>query len=263
MEIGRHIDALERAGLDLADAAEKAGLDAPVPTCPEWTVRELVQHVGYVHRWATTYVRECRVAVLSDEEEESAVGPLPGDADLVDWFQAGHTELVDLLRTAPEDLTCWHFLPAESPLTFWARRQAHETIIHRADLQGAVGEIAGVDPDLGMDGIDELLMGFYQTRGGRLRCDEPCTLSVDVADGARSDGPRSWTVRMGPTGAQITRGTPDPAPAAGAGAHCTLRGPASDLYLALWNRRTTTDLHVDGDESVLSLWRSRATIRWT
>lgn len=342
MEIGRHIDALERAGLDLVDAAEKAGLDAPVPTCPEWTVRELVQHVGYVHRWAATYVRECRTTPLTDEEEERAVGPMPSDADLITWFQAGHTDLVDLLRAAPPTLSCWHFLPADSPLAFWARRQAHETTIHRADLQGAIGDMAGVDADVSIDGIDELLMGFYANRGGRLRCDTPCTLTAHVIDGARADGPRSWTVRMGPAGVTITRGTPDapagpspagpaspptapvpsttassvapsaaarsapaasaaasptgstaaspaafPAgattasaasPAAGSsassagtcktggapgGVHCTLRGSASDLYLALWNRRPTTDLHTEGDESVLALWREKATIRWT
>lgn len=257
MQIGQHIDALERAGLDFVDAAEKVGLDASVPTCPEWTVRDLVQHLGYVHRWAATYVREGRTATLTDDEEERAVGPMPGDTELVDWFQTGHVALVDLLRAAPEDLTCWHFLPADSPLAFWARRQAHETIVHRADLQGAAGHIEGVDADLGIDGIDELLMGFYGSRaGGRLRCPEPCTLAVDVVDGTRLAGPRSWTVTMTPTGAQITRGAP---PAA----DCTLRGPAGDLYLALWNRRATADLDVHGDESVLALWREHATIRWT
>ncbi|MEV6926219.1 maleylpyruvate isomerase family mycothiol-dependent enzyme [Dactylosporangium sp. NPDC051485] len=256
MEIGRHIDALERAGLDLVDAAAKAGLDAAVPTCPEWTVRELVQHVGYVHRWAATYVRDRRTAVLSDEEEADAVGPMPGDRDLVAWFQSGHTDLVDVLRAAAPDLACWYFLPAGSPLAFWARRQAHETTVHRADLQGAIGDIAGVDADLGIDGIDELLMGFYGARGGRLRCEAPCSLAVHITDGARAEGPHSWTVTMAPTGAAITRGVTGPT-------DCTLRGPAGELYLALWNRRATTDLHVEGDEAVLAQWRERATIRWT
>ncbi|GGM18917.1 maleylpyruvate isomerase family mycothiol-dependent enzyme [Dactylosporangium sucinum] len=256
MEIGRHIDALERAGLDFVDAAEKAGLDAPVPTCPEWTVRDLVQHLGYVHRWAATYVRECRAVILTDDEEEAAVGGMPGDADLVEWFQAGHTALVDTLRAAPPSLDCWHFLPAESPLAFWARRQAHETTIHRADLQGAVGSIGGVEADVGIDGIDELLMGFYGARGGRLRSDSPRTLAVDVTDGAACEGPRSWTVQMGPSGAAISRGAP-------AAADCTLRGPAGELYLALWNRRPADELVVAGDPAVLGVWRERATIRWT
>lgn len=252
METGRHIDALERAGLDLVDAVAKAGLGAGVPTCPEWTVRELVQHVGYVHRWAASYVRDARVDMLTDDEEERVVGPMPADADLVGWFQDGHVALVAALRAAPADLRCWHFLPGTSPLEFWARRQAHETVIHRADLQGAVGSPAGVDRELGVDGIDELLMGFYASRGGRrLRSDEPRTLAVRAADSADA-----WSVRMGPDGADITRGAPDKA-------DCTLLGPAGELYLALWNRRAADDLHVDGDESVLDLWRDRATIRWT
>ncbi|GLL08679.1 maleylpyruvate isomerase family mycothiol-dependent enzyme [Dactylosporangium matsuzakiense] len=256
MEIGRHVDALERAGLDLVDAAEKAGFDAPVPTCPEWTVRELVQHVGYVHRWAAAYVRSGRSAILTDDEEADAVGPFPEDPALLDWFQAGHTALVDVLRAAPADTACWHFLPAESPLAFWARRQAHETTIHRADLQGAVGSIAGVEADLGLDGIDELLMGFYGARGRRLRSEVDCTLSVLATDGASADGPHAWTVTMTPVGATIVRGLSDDA-------DCTLRGPSSALYLALWNRRTTADLDVQGSAAVLEVWRDRATIRWT
>jgi uncharacterized protein (TIGR03083 family) len=251
MEMGRHIDALERAGLDFADAAEKAGFDAQVPTCPEWTVRDLVQHVGYVHRWAAAYVRDRRVAVLTDDEEESAVGPMPADADLIPWYQASHLELVDLLRASDPSLACWHFLPADTPLGFWARRQAHETIIHRADMQATVGTIAAVPSDVGRDGIDELLMGFYATRGRRLRTDDPCTLIVEAVD-----IPGTWTVRMTPEGATITR---DPTP----DADCVLRGPAAELYLALWNRRDTTDLHVEGDPAVLARWRERATIRWT
>ena len=35
-----------------ADAIVGADLTAPVPTCPEWTVRDLVTHVGSGHRWS-------------------------------------------------------------------------------------------------------------------------------------------------------------------------------------------------------------------
>jgi hypothetical protein len=104
-----------------------------------------------------------------------------------------------------------------------------------------------------VDGIDELLLGFYMRRGGRLRADQPCSLlveAVDVPDAA-------WLVRIGPDGAQIARSPAE------SNADCVLRGSASDLYLALWNRRGTDDLDVHGDRSVLDLWRERATVRWT
>ena len=250
MEIGRYIDALQHAGVAFGDAADKAGLDTAVPTCPEWTVRDLVRHTGYVHRWAATYVREARTEILDDDEEEAAVGPMPDDPELVGWFRTGHAALVAVLRAAPADLRCWHFLRAPSPLIFWARRQCHETIIHRADVEGAIGEMTGVPTEVGVDGIDELLMGFYPRRGGRLRGEQPCSLLVQPTDSARA-----WTVRIGPDGARISRGAEE--------ADCALRGVASDLYLALWNRRSTDDLGVRGDRAVLDLWRERATVRWT
>lgn len=263
VEIGEHVDALEREGIAFASAAEKAGLDAAVPTCPEWTVRDLARHTGYVHRWAASYVREAHPTMLADDEEDAAVGPLPADTDLLTWFRDGHDALVKALRAAPEDLACWHFLDAPSPLAFWARRQAHETAIHRADAEtairgsgadAAIGPITGVPREFGVDGIDELLMCFYSRRGGRLRSERPCTLLVQASDVDKT----AWTVRIGPDGAAIQRGEDDGAPAG-----CVLRGPASELYLALWNRRSTDDLDVDGDRAVLELWRERATVRWT
>ena len=54
MEIATHIDALRTQGELMALAAGAgAGPDDPVPSCPEWTVRDLVRHLGGVHRWAT------------------------------------------------------------------------------------------------------------------------------------------------------------------------------------------------------------------
>jgi uncharacterized protein (TIGR03083 family) len=250
VEIGQHIDALAREGAALARAVRKTGLSAEVPTCPEWTVRDLVRHTGYVHRWAATYVRDARTSVLGDEEEDLAVGPIPDDAELLSWFGDGHAALVAALRAAPADLDCWHFLRAPSPLAFWARRQAHETAIHRADAEAAAGAIASVPSEFGVDGIDELLLCFYTRRGGRLRADQPCSLLVRTTD---TDD--AWTVRIGPGDAVIRRGAEE--------ADCTLRGPASQLYLALWNRRGHDDLDVRGDRAVLELWRERATVRWT
>jgi hypothetical protein len=112
--------------------------------------------------------------------------------------------------------------------------------------------------EFALDGIDELLLGFYARRGGRLRADEPRSLLVQATDGSAMETTApatAWTVDIGPDGATPRRGE--------GRADCVLRGPASDLYLALWNRRSTDDLHIEGDRSVLELWRERATVRWT
>jgi hypothetical protein len=63
MKITEHIDALQREGQLLADAATRTELDTPIPTCPDWRMRDLVRHVGGVHRWATGYVGDNRTEV--------------------------------------------------------------------------------------------------------------------------------------------------------------------------------------------------------
>ena len=74
----------------------------------------------------------------------------------------------EALRSAPADLECWTFLPADSPLAFWARRQAHETTIHRVDVESISASLTPLDAQLSADGIDELLFGFA-SRGRKLR----------------------------------------------------------------------------------------------
>ncbi|MGH9029357.1 MAG: maleylpyruvate isomerase N-terminal domain-containing protein, partial [Acidimicrobiales bacterium] len=50
MEVSRHVEILRAEGKLLAGAAREADLDAAVPDCPQWQVRDLVQHIGGVHR---------------------------------------------------------------------------------------------------------------------------------------------------------------------------------------------------------------------
>jgi uncharacterized protein (TIGR03083 family) len=255
MLVEEHIAALRREGELMAEALERAPeWDAPVPTCPGWTVRELAHHVGRVHRWAALVVREWRTAEPDEDTEAERIwGTMPGDEDLVAWFRAGHAAVVETLEQAPADLDCWAFLPASSPRAFWARRQAHETAIHRADAQAATGDIDGVGPAFAVDGIDELLLGFYSRSRNRARSDVARALSVTA-----EDAEANWIIHFGPDGAHPERGTgSDPERDA------EVRGPASDLYLALWNRRPLEPMRTAGDPELVELWRTKATVRWS
>ncbi|HTW99850.1 MAG TPA: hypothetical protein VMD59_13795, partial [Acidimicrobiales bacterium] len=136
---------------------------------------------------------------------------------------------------------------------FWARRQAHETSIHSADAEGAAGRPSSFAPELAADGIDELLLGFLPRRRGRLVADPAVSLGVRALDTGDS-----WTLRIEPD----RRVPVEEAPEA---ADCLLAGPASDLYLLLWNRLpgAPAAVEVRGDAGVLDLWKERATIRWS
>ncbi|GGV31579.1 hypothetical protein GCM10010495_55290 [Kitasatospora herbaricolor] len=251
MEINEHIEALDREGTLLADAAAATDLGAPVPTCPGWLLRDLVLHTGQVHRWAAAHVAQARTEPLDEAGQEAAWGPVPADAELVGWFRAGHAGLLDALRGAPADLDCWTFLPAPSPLAFWARRQAHETAVHRFDAEAAAGPTgppAGTGPAL--DGIDELLRAMLVRPRAKLRSERPRTLAVRP-----TDGPTSWLVT-------ITR-EPVTVALADGPADLTVTGPARDLFLLLWNRLRPEDVGCEGDRSLLDLWRETAVITWS
>jgi uncharacterized protein (TIGR03083 family) len=258
MLVEEHIAALRREGELMAEALERSPeWDAPVPTCPGWTVRELAHHVGRVHRWAALVVGQ-RLATRPEEETAGrAWGTMPGDADVAAWVRSGHAAVVQTLERAPADLDCWAFLPASSPRAFWARRQAHETAIHRADAQAAIGDIDGVGTAFAVDGIDELLLGFYSRPRNRARSDVARALSVTAEDAGAS-----WIIHFGPDGARPTRWT-DAGDHAPGKADTEVRGPASDLYLALWNRRPLEALRTAGDPELVELWRTKATVRWS
>jgi uncharacterized protein (TIGR03083 family) len=247
VDVTREIEQLEHIGVALGDSASAAGLSTRVPSCPEWTVRDLLAHIGMVHRWATTIVGERR----SGPAAESAI---PTDDALLSWYRQGHAALVDTLAGAPADVACWSFLPSPSPLEFWCRRQLHETAIHRVDAGLANGERIAYDTDLAADGIDEIITKFLPRPSSNLHLPTERSLLVEATDARRG-----WRVVIGPgtpTGDEVR------ADDNAYESDCVVRGDASDLYLLLWNRRDWSGLDVGGDDSVLDAWRTQLRVRW-
>jgi uncharacterized protein (TIGR03083 family) len=257
VEIAEYIDALCREGDLLAAAATRSGLDASVPPCPPWQVKDLLRHTGYIHRWAARHITECPDTVLDGPPEADILRSGAADPDLVAWFRAGHAALVETLSTADPGLVCATFMDAPSPLAFWARRQAHETAIHRADADGASGVRPEYEPDFAADGIDELIMGFGQRRKYRPSPEGDGGLQVRTTDTGHA-----WYVgtEAGRIQARREQAGADPADQAA----CTVTGPASGLYLFLWNRSDAAraGVTISGDADFLDLWQSSVRVRW-
>jgi uncharacterized protein (TIGR03083 family) len=250
MEIAEHIAVLREQGLLLADAAAVHTLDSLVPTAPQWSLGDLIRHMGEVHRWAAAHVARRLTSPLAAELEPELTRDWPQDDDaLLGWYADGHEALVNTLQTADPDLDCWAFLPAPSPLAFWARRQAHETAIHRADAESVSGPMTPVSPEFAADGVDELLKGFFR-RPGRFRGEVARSMVLEAPDAGRV-----WRVELGPEGVVTGDGAGE--------ADCRVRGTANDIYLLLWNRRGAAGLDVTGDPSPLAAWRDGATVVWS
>lgn len=236
----------------LGAAAAAAGLDAAVPSCPGWSVRDLVRHTGKVHREKEQIVRERR------SDAPPPIEP-PGDDELLEWFRAGAAALVATLSATDPATPVWTWYDADQSAGFWCRRMAHETVIHRVDAELSSGEESIVDEDLAHDGIDEILV----------------VMMTSVADWATVT-PRDGTVRLAvPGGSWSVRraylsGT---SPHSGntytdlemaslvadtGDADCTVRGSAADLDLWLWGRGPLDRLEVDGNVALAHWLRERA-----
>ncbi len=250
--LDEHLKLLRRSGASQHDAAARAGLAAPVPTCPNWDVRALVTHQGMVHRWAAAHLR-------GEKDHDTAASVAEADAvpDLLSWFADGLDALLATIVATPDDAEAMVFLKdAPPPRRFWARRQAHETTIHGADALAAVlgrapsaAEVT-VAPEPAADGVDELLTGFITRGRGRLRTERPYTIAVRATDTGDT-----WLLRVEPESLTTTNAEPDTAPDA------ELSGTAAQLYLGLWNRGD--ELTATGRPSVLRDWRSQVRVRWS
>jgi uncharacterized protein (TIGR03083 family) len=237
MEFTDRIDALRREEHALADAARAAGLDAPVPTCPEWTVADLVAHMGRAHEWVTR--------IVTARAPERGVSPaeivVPEGAELLGWFAGGIDPLAATLAAAGPDAPCWSWTD-DRTAGFWARRRAVEAAVHRYDAQLAAGAPEPVEHALAADGVDELfaLVPFWQS-AGRVRGDGE-TLHFHC-----TDGEGEWLVRLQPEGFTVAREH--------AKGDVAARGRASDLLLFLYGRVAADRLEVFGDASLLARWR--------
>jgi uncharacterized protein (TIGR03083 family) len=238
----QYVDAIRGEGAALAAAARDAGVDVTVPSCPEWTIADLLSHLGRIHHWVAGIVTERRQERGTHWSENAAP---PVDARL-EWFECGVELLADALDAAGPDIAVWTWTP-DTTTSFWARRQAHETAIHRVDAQLARRQLASdvadpVDRERAVDGIDELFdLIPYWPWADRVRGDGE-TVHVHC-----TDGEGEWFARLNPDGLVVTREH--------AKGDVALRGTASDLLLGLYGRMSIDALDVIGNAAVLTRWR--------
>ncbi|MET7856441.1 maleylpyruvate isomerase family mycothiol-dependent enzyme [Streptomyces sp. NPDC005318] len=230
-------------------------LDAKVPTCPEWTLRDLAVHVGGAQRWAGEIVRTRATEALPDERVPQFT-PDGDDAAVLDaWLADGAARTVAALREAGAGQPVWTWSWDRSS-GFWARRMAHETVVHRADAAVAVNAGYEVAPELAADTIDEWLeiVAFAQSEGdpeaAELRgAGRSLHLHATDAPGAE------WLIEFGADGFTWRR--------AHEKATVAVRGPLTDLML-VFNRRQGVDggrVEVLGERELLDFWLERATFR--
>jgi uncharacterized protein (TIGR03083 family) len=221
----------------------------PVPTCPEWTIRQLFRHVGRGNRWAAQIVADRRDEPLDPREVPE--GKPPEDIDAaIDWLNAGVQLILDSVDAAGAHTAVWTFL-GPRPARWWVRRRLHEATVHRADAAIAVGADYQLVPELAADGLDEWLERVaIEVSAKSSPLDAGKTLHLHATDdGLGSAG--EWTITGTDDGITWSHehGKGDAA----------LRGSAKDLLLAVVRRQTAAEggLEVFGDTAVWDGWLAR------
>ncbi|WP_188187083.1 maleylpyruvate isomerase family mycothiol-dependent enzyme [Nonomuraea sp. SYSU D8015] len=217
----------------LAELSERAGaLSLPVPTCPGWTMAELITHVGRTHRWAVHVLRNrVQERVWSREVPSGLAEGRSGDAD---WLRAGAGELLRTLRETDPDLTVWTWGP-DRRASWWPPRMLFDPV---------------VPAETAIDGVEEFLHNLpsaaWVTRRLAELGAEGATIHLHASD---ADG--EWTISQGPAGKiEWTRGH--------AKGDVAVQGPAAELQLMIYGRRSPDALTVYGDSALLDRWLAAA-----
>ena len=230
----RYYAQIEASTAMIAGLAAGDGLTRPVPTCPEWTLRQLTTHVGRAQRWAATIVSTRSAEFIPFRSVPDGKFP-DGAAERAAWLTDGAARLIGTVQAAGDDLV-WAF-DEMLPASFWARRMAHETAVHRADAQIAVGREPDLTPVLAADAIDEWLSGTDSATDPRADALPPGrVLHIHATDAALA-GSGEWTLRSEAAGISLEHGH-------GRG-DVAVRGPAARLLLVLVRRLPPDDPAVE------------------
>lgn len=246
--------ALLYAEIDASTATLAALVDCtdpalPIAACPGWTLRQLATHVGRAHRWAAQIVATRSAEFI--EFRAVPDGRLPDDpAERGRWLTAGAARLLDVLREAGDE-PVWAFGPMR-PAQFWARRMAHETLVHCADAQLAAGDQVDIPAERAADAIDEWLITMSAPQPGQpdLRASAlPVGTALHVhATDPQLGGSGEWLIRHSGDGVRVVPEHGD--------ADAAVAGQAADVLLVLMRRIPPTDqaVHVFGNAALLDRW---------
>ncbi|MET0415870.1 MAG: maleylpyruvate isomerase family mycothiol-dependent enzyme [Actinoplanes sp.] len=214
-------------------AVAAAPLDQPVPTCPEWTLLDLAQHLGRGNRkWA---------GIVAGGSPDVPPADAPSErADLLAWSAESTEQLLAALRAAGPDRGCWTWWDrSESPQTAGAvaRHRVQEAAVHTYDAQLTGGAAQPLPTEVALDGVDEFLhtccAGAYSWPY------QPCVVEYRATEGP------SWFVSLAADRVRVTR-LPIPADA-------SFEGTAGELVLAMYGRIPATSLKVGGDAGIFDL----------
>jgi len=241
------LSALRTDGAAFRAAAGSGVLAAQVPSCPEWTVEDLVRHLGAVYRYVRSHVSR---GVITRPDTRVVMTDVPHGDEALAWWDDEFRELVSLLDALDPEMPAYNWAPQAKKAAFWHRRMAHETAVHRWDAQLAIGRGEPVEAKLAADGVSEVLDSWLPSGRRHGPVDRSGVVQLNA-----TDVEQHWFVRLRGEGIALLD-TDTLLDADDPQARVLAQGTASDLLLALFGRVPFDVLDVIGDASLLESLRT-------
>jgi uncharacterized protein (TIGR03083 family) len=229
------LDAIRRESELFHATAESADPTLGVPSCPGWTIADLVWHLGEVQWfWAT----DVELRATDPDAVEQSKPARPADyGDLLGWGRAQTARLLQFIDETPVDTPVWTWArdEADHSVAFVRRHQVQEAAVHRWDMQLAASDATSdpIPPDIASDAIDEFLSA---TVPWGVRPDKPLSGSIHIHC---TDTEGEWFLHADGRVEHIH-----------AKGDVAVRGTASDIILALYERVPLDALDVIGDAAL-------------
>ncbi|GGM61748.1 hypothetical protein GCM10012275_35860 [Longimycelium tulufanense] len=242
LDYGRLLDVVAVEGERLASAARGGDRELPVPGCPGLTLGTTVSHTTDVYRAVLRWLRG-----EHDRTGERAPRPPAGTEFPEDVLREVLRDLLAELWSHDPGGRCRTWWPEDQTYGFWWRRLAHETTVHRVDVQAARGaKVTEVDGGVALDGVDEALTLWFGYRLGALGI-----AGVQSGEVGLVLGEHAWLTGAGTSGVTARRASIAEAETADA----VITGDPTAVYLWLWGRLPDRAVLAEGDhDAVAQLW---------
>ncbi len=248
MDTSTYLDAVVEQTDTFADWVHGADATAPVPTCPKWTLADLVDHVGATQRMVAMLVGE-----RMTEPSKAFTGYVPAPADPAqwrDWLRGTAAEAKQAFASVT-DTPVWDPSGADAGVPFWSRRLLGEACVHRADAAATLGVRYELAPEPAVAAVEDWLdtmtsQGYWENRPAFA---DAMRGSGQTLHFHATDAPGEWVARREPDRVVLER--------THLKADVAVRGPAAELLLVLSRRRPLEEaaaLEVHGDRALLTHW---------
>ncbi|MGJ6979653.1 maleylpyruvate isomerase family mycothiol-dependent enzyme [Aestuariimicrobium soli] len=246
---------IDTEGARFAAVLAGCDLDAPVPTCPGWSGRDLLKHVIEVHDfWAAVVGDGLMGDAVGDYEDKRA--PIDGDADeLLRQREEATGRLVAALRKRQPDEEAWSWFEPDQTVDFSRRMQTQEITLHRVDAELTAGvELSPIADDVAAAGVDHVLDVMLEWVP-----DSAEITPTGVIELRATDTGESWLLELyrwngTAWGSEFRDQIGGRRAPAGAEPVALVAGPVQQLDLTIWSR--PSEVEQSGDEAALAELRA-------